>query len=124
MIDFLKRIKEIADIDCEIGEYDLEKTFTYPYLLLTPISEKWEQNLLGNVTDKKIRVKMSLFLENNDNYENIAQEGIEKLKSLLLNEYVKKDIITFISADVQLSLIDEQTVLCAVLDTNLEISRR
>lgn len=124
MIEFLKRIRDIAGMESEIGEYGPDSTFLYPFLLLTPISEKWNTGLLGNVMDKTIRIRLSLFLENDGKYEDIAQEAVNTLKGLLLDKRIKDEIITFISADVQLSLIEEQTVMCATLDTSLEITRR
>ncbi|PID67416.1 MAG: hypothetical protein CR959_00320 [Fusobacteriales bacterium] len=125
MIDLLKKIREVSDVECRIGEYNDELIHCMPVIVLTPMSEKWEYNLLGNPDNKNIRFRMNYYDDHvGDNFDLEYEKAILKIKELLKNEEVKAGIITYVGTEIKTQLLEENTIINVVAEINLKLDRR
>lgn len=125
MITLLRKIKEISDIECRIGEYNDELFHCMPVILLTPISEKWEYNLLGSPDNKNIKFRLNYYSDHIDGkYDLEFEEAIKKIKELLKNEEVKADILDYVGTELKIELLEENTIMNIMADINLKLVRR
>lgn len=110
MIDFLKIMKSEIELDktliCSI-ESDEE---IYPDVRITPISEEWEMDNLGNPRSKRIEFSVSRYLTKSDYVEN-TKEGISFLESVYKNVKLQNEVIHIGRCKIIVVEIPEQALL-------------
>jgi hypothetical protein len=128
VIEILREIKDkykALDIECEIAEIDDTLIDVKPVVILTPISERWIHDLLGNPSDKEVRFKIQVFKEHIEKeYDVEIEETLNQLKEILKSNEIKKHITTYLSTNITNELIEENTTILITADINLKLHRR
>lgn len=129
MIQLLRIIKnefEKQNVkDCIISEVSEEINYLTPTVIISPISEEWSVNALGNSDNKNIRFKILYFDEHIEgNYDLEIEEIVAKIKEVLNSKDVIKEIINFNKVVIDVSLAEEGTKILITANINLKLHRR
>lgn len=128
MIRFLQKLKENIrknGIECTISEPTDELIHSMPYVILNPISEKWEFNLLGNPDNKNVKFKIYFYAEHiNGNYGSEIEEISHKIAEIFKSENIKKEILNYLTAELKVSFLEENTLILVTFEINLKLHRR
>lgn len=117
--------KEIGIKDCTISELSDEINYLTPAVVLSPISEEWTFNLLGNQNDKEVKFKIYYYDDHIEgNYDNEIDDIINKIKNVLNTEKVIDEVANFNSTVINISLEEENTKICVVANISLKLCRR
>lgn len=111
MIYFLDTMKKEIETEkklvCQIESFE-EKI--YPDVRLTPISEEWEIDNLGNPKSKRIEFSVSRFLTKSEYVENTKQ-GFEFIEWFYRNSKIQKEILNIPRCKTLVLEIPEQLLL-------------
>lgn len=128
MINILREIKKAyidLGYDCEIAEIEDVLIDVKPFIVLTPVYEKWIHDLLGNPSNKDIKFKIQIFKEHIENeYDTEIDSTLSQLKQVLTSKEVKKDITTYLGTTVTSDLIDENSTIVIIAEITLKLHRR
>ncbi|KDE74944.1 hypothetical protein FUSO7_00255 [Fusobacterium necrophorum BFTR-2] len=111
MISFLDTMKKQIEIEksliCSIEPYEEE---IYPDVRLTPVSEEWEIDNLGNPKAKRIEFSISRFMTKSDYVENTKQ-GFEFIEWFYRNIKTQNEILNIPRCKTVVLEIQEQLLL-------------
>ncbi|KYM49452.1 hypothetical protein MWG07_11885 [Fusobacterium necrophorum] len=111
MIYFLDTMKKEIETEkklvCQIESFEEE---IYPDVRLTPISEEWEIDNLGNPKSKRIEFSVSRFLTKSEYVENTKQ-GFEFIEWFYRNSKIQKEILNIPRCKTLVLEIPEQLLL-------------
>lgn len=111
MIYFLDTMKKEIETEkklvCQIESFEEE---IYPDVRLTPISEEWEIDNLGNPKSKRIEFSVSRFLTKSEYVEN-TEQGFEFIEWFYRNSKIQKEILNIPRCKTLVLEIPEQLLL-------------
>lgn len=128
MITLMKKIKNLFEdkgIDCDISEITDEIVHSMPYVILSPLSEKWEFNMLGNPANKNVRFRIQYYDNHiNGNYGEEIESISQIVKEVLKAKELKEEVLNYLSGELKVSFLEENTLILVTFDINLKLHRR